>query len=99
MLRIPLGSGDRDQTRVISGNRRKHEINGGFVVDGVEEAEELGVRARVSRKVSPIGNLFERPVRKYLLREFHLLLFPNDEYLHSTSSSRDNDIQTIAFLP
>ena len=57
------------------------------------EAEELGVRARVSWKVSPIGNLFERPVRKYFLREFHLL--PNDEYLHSTSSSRDNDVQRM----
>ena len=85
MLRIPLGSGDRDQTRVISGNRRKHEINGGFVVDGVEEAEELGVRARVSRKVSPIGNLFERsqifasrisPALVYKLRipTFHFVL-------------------------
>ena len=90
MLRIPLGSGDRDQTRVISGNRRKQEINGGFVVDSVEDRRSRRAWSESAgfvegKRPSPIGNLFERsqifasrisPALVYKLRipTFHFVL-------------------------
>ena len=68
-----------------SSDKWKYEMNGGFVVDRIEDRRSVRAWSFVENiEVSPIGNLFERPVYKNLLRRILLV----SKWL-STSSSRE----------